>query len=156
MADSMRVRHSAEFQFFPVASASVIEVGDACYYDAANDQVLSASALADAGTLAANQEAFHDLFVGVAQSRSLAGETKDVRICTKGVVEFDADSASFNPNDLVGLVEVGTGDALEPQKVGIVATTNLSIGRPYSVQPSTTKVLVNILSSYRGGVQTAE
>lgn len=156
MADKFRVRHSARHQFFPVASATVIEVGDNVVYDATNDEVIPASDLADAGSLAGNQEAAHDIYLGVAEQRSLAGETKDIRVCIEGVVEFDCDSASFAPNDLVGLSENAAGDALENQKVEVVASTNLSIGRPYEVAASVTKVFVKIKSSYEGGVQTAE
>lgn len=154
MADVMRVRHSRKsWQFFAVASATVIEQGDLLYYDATNDEVLPASSLADAGTPAGNQEAFHDLFVGIAEQRSLAGETADIRVCTEGVIELDCASASFAPNDFVGAAENSGGDGLLDQSCIGVATANLSIGRPYGVQASVTKVLVKMKSSFEGGVQ---
>lgn len=155
MSNSMRLRHGGRFQFFAVDTDTVIEIGDLVYYDATNDEILPASSLADAGTPAGNQEAIHDLFVGMAMQASGAGDTKDVRVCIEGVVEMDCASASFAPNDFVGVAENAGGDGLEDQKVIGVATANLSIGRPYDVQASVTKVLVKIKSSYEGGVQVA-
>ncbi|MBL8157497.1 MAG: hypothetical protein JNM70_25265, partial [Anaerolineae bacterium] len=69
-----------------VASLTVIEIGDFIYQS--GGAALPASELADAGTEAANQEAFHDLFVGVAMQASPSGVANPIRVATSGVFVF--------------------------------------------------------------------
>ena len=73
MSDILRWRYGDTSPVvLPVDSATVIEIGDLVYLDV--DDAKPASSLADAGTEAANQEGFHDVFAGVAMQRSRDGE----------------------------------------------------------------------------------
>ena len=61
MADTLRWRYGETNPIvLPVDSATVIEIGDLVYLEI--DDVRPASSLADQGTEAQNQEAFHDQF----------------------------------------------------------------------------------------------
>lgn len=153
MADTMRWRYGdTKPVVCAVDSGTVIEVGDLLYLD--TDNVKNANALADAGSLAANQEAFHDAFVGVAMQRSKSGETDPIRVATAGVFEYPQASATVEVGKLMGSVEVSSNDALEDQKVVGVAAENLAIGRCAKRVTSSTTVLVNIESrTMAGGAQ---
>ena len=81
MSDILRWRYGdTNPVVLPVDSATVIEIGDLVYLD--TDDAKPAGSLADAGTEAANQEAFHDQFAGVAMQRSRAGDTTPIRVAT--------------------------------------------------------------------------
>lgn len=145
MPNNFRYRHGETNPVeIPVASATVIEIGDLVYQ--ASGAALPASALADAGTLAQNQEAFHDLFLGVAEAQSRAGDTAPIRVATSGVFEFDIVSASLALGALVGPDGTGTDGlvGVANQTVESVATPNLAIGRVVQATTSATKVKVAI------------
>ena len=154
MSNTMRWRYGdTNPVMLPVAETTVIEIGDLIYQSSGN--ALPATELADAGTEAGNQEAFHDAFVGVAMQASPTGSVDPVRIATSGVFEFDCVSTTAEVGDLVGADEDGTGTALTPQTVAKVATANLAIGRcAKRINPAATRVLVEIVSTImRGGPQ---
>jgi hypothetical protein len=137
-----------------VDSATVIEIGDLVYI--ATGKGLAASALADAGTKAQNQEALHDDFIGVAEQRTRAGDTAPIRVATSGTFEFDIASATLGLGALVGAAGTGTDGAVgvADQTVESVATANLAIGRVQEAIASATKVKVNIMSvEMTGGAQ---
>lgn len=90
---------------------------------------MPASELADAGTEAANQEAFHDVFVGVAMQASPNGVAQPIRVATSGVFEFECLPATAEVGDLIGVDEEGSGTELTTQMVAKVATANLAVGR---------------------------
>jgi hypothetical protein len=130
----------------PVDSATVIEIGDLVYLD--TDDAKPASAAADAGSMTANQEAFHDKFAGVAMQRSRTGDTTPIRVATTGVFEFDCASATFEVGALVGADQPGGGSSLSGQQVTAVATENLAIGRcAKRLNPAGTQVLVDVVST---------
>lgn len=135
-----------------VDSATVIEIGDLVYLD--TDDAKPASSQGDAGSLAGNQEAFHDAFLGVAMQASAAGETNEIRVATTGVFEFDCASDTFEIGGLLGLVETG-GTTLLNQTVVDVATANLAVGRVAKREAvANTRVFVDIVSTVmRGGPQ---
>jgi hypothetical protein len=137
----------------PVASATVIEVGDLVWYE--NGELKPAAARADAGTEAANQEAFHDRFAGVAMQRSPAGESEPVRVATTGVFEFDCPSGTYEPGQLLGVKEAANGTQLENQRVASVAGAALAVGRcARRVNPAGTSVLVSVVGTVlHGGPQ---
>ena len=137
----------------PVDSSTVIEIGDLVYLD--TDDAKPASAQADAGTEAGNQEAFHDNFLGVAMQQSRDGDTADIRVATSGVFEFVCPSGTFELGDLLGVDEAASGTALEDQKVASVAGENLAVGRcAKRVATASTSVLVDIVSTVlHGGPQ---
>lgn len=140
-------------RFAAVDSATEIQVGDLVYLDTDDAKPASTSGLWSSN-LATTQEAFHDKFLGVSDSRSLDGETRDIRVNTSGVFEFDCAAATFELGDLVGPAKA-SGNALESQKVVKVAGAQLAIGRVAKRYGSnTTRVEVEIISSVmRGGPQ---
>jgi hypothetical protein len=157
MADNFRYRFGdTKPVTVAVDSATVIEIGDLVYI--ASGKALPASALADAGTKAENQEAFHDAFLGVAEQRSRAGDADKIRVATAGTFEFAIASATLGLGALVGAAGTGAGGAVgvANQTVESVATPNLAIGRVQDAIASQTKVLVNIMSVIMtGGAQAA-
>jgi hypothetical protein len=140
----------------PVAAETVIEIGDLVYQ--VSGAAKPASALGDLGTEAANQEAFHDGFVGVAMQHSPAGVADPVRIATSGVFEMDCLSSTFVLGDLVGPDEDAGGTTLQNQVVAKVITPNLAVGRcAKRVNPASTRVLFEVDSTVmRGGAQASE
>jgi uncharacterized protein DUF2190 len=151
MSDILRWRYGDTSPIvLAVDSATVIEIGDLVYLD--TDDAKPASSQADGGTEAANQEAFHDTFAGVAMQRSRDGDTTPIRVATRGVFEFPCPSATFEVGDLIGASENGGGTALLDQQVEGVATANLAIGRCAKRAPSaTTTVLVEIEATISHG-----
>jgi hypothetical protein len=134
-----------------VASATVIEIGDIITGVTAGAE--PASSVTYSSTLAATQEAAHDIFVGVAAQRSRSGDDDDIRVVYDGIVEFDCASATFEIGDRVGVDDNGGGTALMDQQVIAVAagSPQLAIGRVVKTYASaTTKVLVKIQSVLLG------
>jgi len=150
MADRMLVRKAIEVEHYPVASATVIEIGDALYYDGTANQVFPLGDWTWNTDLATTQAEVDAIFAGISMSRSAAGDTDDVRVATKGEAEFDCDSASFNPDEFVGPDENATPDALENQKAVTVASAALAFGKPSKVQASVTKVFFVFRSAITG------
>ena len=112
MSDILRWRYGETNPVvLPVESATVIEIGDLVYLE--TDDAKPASSLADQGTEAQNQEAFHDKFAGVAMQRSRAGDTTPIRVATRGVFEFPCPSATFEVGALIGASDNGGGNGLE-------------------------------------------
>jgi len=147
MANMMRWRYGETHPvLLPVDSATVIEIGDLVYLD--TDDAKPAGSQADAGTEAANQEAFHDKFAGVAMQRSRSGDTAPIRVATRGVFEFDCPSATLEVGALLGASENGAGNALLNQQIESVATPNLALGRCVQrLNPAGTKTLIEIIST---------
>lgn len=148
MADNFRYRYGDAKPVVspPVVSATVVEIGDLV-----TNTPAPASAVAWASSIAGTQEAFHDVFLGVAAQRSRNGDTDSVRVNTTGVHEFDCQSATFALGALVGPAKQA-GNAIESQKVVAVATPNLAVGRIAKAYPTaTTKVLVEIDSTLMNG-----
>lgn len=154
MANMMRWRYGdTNPVMMPVAEATVIQIGDLVYQ--ASGLARPASLLADAGSEAANQEAFHDAFVGVAMQAKPAGSTEPIRVATSGVFEFDCLSTTADVGDLWGADEDGSGVALLNQTVAKVATPNLAVGRcAKRLNPAGTRTLIEVVSTVlRGGPQ---
>ncbi len=139
---------------FAVDSAQVIAVGDAIWLN--TDDARSATQLADTGTLAGNQEGFHDVFAGFALEASAAGETANIAVATAGVMEMACASGTWEVGALVGMSENGAGDALLANTGISVATANLAVGRVAERVPvAATRVKVNFISTVLfGGPQT--
>jgi hypothetical protein len=130
----------------PVDSATVIDVGDFLWLD--TDDAKPASAQADAGTEAGNQEAFHDNFLGIALQASASGQTNPIMVQTRGVRTYTCPSGTWELGDLVGVDEAPSGLALLDQQVAGVAGENLSIGRVVQREGSAvTSVRVHFVSS---------
>jgi hypothetical protein len=142
---------------FECDPATVIEIGDLLYV--ASDLVLPAASQADLGTLAQNQEGFHDAFLGVSLSAhraAISGFVSDnvaLDVALEGVFRYPVtSSAGYARGDYVG--PEGTGAALAVgmanQLLVKVATPNLAIGRIFRVV-SATEVWVEIDSVIMGG-----
>ncbi|MCG8448909.1 MAG: DUF2190 family protein [Pirellulales bacterium] len=156
MVNTMRWRYGETNPVvLPVLTGFVVNIGDLLYLDGNN--VKPAANQPNQGTVDANQELFHDNFVGVAMQASTGDQSENVRIATSGVFEYDCASATFEVGDLLGSADDGSGTALEGQIVVAVATPNLAVGRCVKqVSPAGTKVLVDIVSTVvRGGPQAA-
>lgn len=156
MANTMRWRYGDTNPIMlPVDVGHTVEIGDLVYLDV--DSARPISSLPDQGTLAANQEAMHDQFLGVAMQASGSGGADAVRVATSGVFEFDCISEAFEIGDLVGGNEDPTGTQLDKQIIRGVAGANLAIGRCAKRVPTAgNKVLVDITSTImRGGPQAA-
>lgn len=152
MANTMRWRYGETNPVvLPVASATVVEIGDLIYLD-------TTAKPAGGGTygasLAAAQEWFHDRFVGVAMQQSRAGDTADIRVATTGVFEFPCASATFEVGARMGVDDNSGGTALVAQQVIAVNAANpeLSIGScAKRVNPAATSVLVDIVGTVTHG-----
>lgn len=154
MADNMRWRYGDTQPVVskPVASATVIEIGDLVETDSSGN-VTPASAHTWNTDLATTQGEFQDSFLGVAMQKSRNGDTSPIRVATAGVFEFECASASFELGALIGPAKQ-TGNALENQKVAAVGGEGLAIGRVARRSASETKVLVEVVSTrLRGGPQ---
>lgn len=138
MADQMRWRYGDTNPVIskPIASATVIEVGDLVEMAAGGD-VTPASLHAWNTDLATTQDEFQNAFLGVAMQRSRAGDVEPIRVATSGVFEFDCAAATFE----LGALAAGN----EAKAIGRVA-------KRYGT--STTRALVEIFSTVmRGGPQ---
>jgi len=130
------------------ASAVAIEIGDLIFQHPDDGAPKNAAAMVDQGTLALNQDAFQQYFLGVAEQQSRSGDTDPIRVATTGEFEFACAAATFNTGDMVGACENADGDALEDQKVVAVTTESKAIAtvaKDYS--SNTTKVLCRIRST---------
>jgi hypothetical protein len=129
----------------PVLSASVIEVGDFCWYDATDDTVKRASLIVDQLSLAANQALFKDTFAGVAMTGHVANDpAEDITLATEGVFEFECAATAWDAFALVGPDEDG-GVALSNIRVIAAAAQGDAIGRVWrKYTATTTRVLVRI------------
>jgi hypothetical protein len=139
----------------PVDAATVIEIGDLLYLE--TDDARPASAQADQGTEASNQQLFHQKFAGVAMQASANGDATPIRIATTGVFEFEIVSTTLEVGDLMGSDENAGGTALLNQTVSKVTNANAAIGRcAKRLNPAGTRTLVDIVSTILlGGPQVA-
>ena len=148
MANTMRWRYGETNPVvLPVASATVIEIGDLLYLDTT---AKPAGVLTYGANLAATQETFHDSFAGVAMQQSRAGDTQDIRVATTGVFEFACASATFDVGARIGADDNAGGTALLNQQVIEVAGANpeLSIGYcAKRVNPAGTAMLVDVIGT---------
>ena len=147
MSNTMRWRYGdTNPVILAVDAATDIEIGDLIYQEV--DDARPATLQADQGTLAANQELFHDNFVGVAMQSSPVGSAKPIRVATTGVFEFECQPVAHEVGDLLGIAEEGTGSQLEDQSVIGVATPNLAIGRCVKrTGAGESRVLVDVVST---------
>ncbi len=129
-----------------VDATTVIEIGDALWLD--TDDAKPAASLADAGTTAMTQEAFHDVFLGIAlQQHRSTDPAGDIAIGTTGIFEFISVSATYQPGTRVGMHTPVADGILTNQTVVTVATDPLSIGRVVRLATTATRVFVAITST---------
>jgi hypothetical protein len=146
-----------------------IEIGDLLFLEPSNNLARPASAMLNQGSLALNQGAFHDVFLGVALQKNglqtnevvplnsqISHSPANVIECaTAGRFLFPCAATAWNPGNLVGPVNNAANTALQNQSVGSVASTALSIGRAApaadEIGVSLTQVIVQIESTIMGG-----
>ena len=156
MANTMRWRYGETNPIMmPVLAGTIVEIGDIVYLDSGTAKPISEQS--DQGSLAANQEAMHDQFLGVAMQASLSEMPIRSVWLPPECLNSTCASATFEIGDLLGGTEEGTGTELMDQELIGVATANLAVGRcTKRVNPAGTKVLVDIISTVlRGGPQAA-
>ena len=149
MANVMRHRRGDPNPVYvPVASATVVEIGD--MVGLSSNLLVTASQTAFNTNEALTQDDFHALFLGVAMSQSRVGDTDAVWVATAGDFEFVADSGTYRFGEFVG-PEL-TAMALEDQEIDGAADVGDSIGQV--VDDSTavrTFCMVRIFSTIMGG-----
>ena len=123
----------------PVASATVIEIGDLVYYDA--NTVKPASMQANQTTKALNQSTFAPKFLGVAMQASPNGSTTSIRVATSGVFEYDCNSNTFELGNYVGIEEKPGRTGIENQKLDKTTDVAGAIGRVWRREPVAVKTL---------------
>jgi hypothetical protein len=149
MSSTMRWRYGETNPIvLPVASATVIEIGDLVYVD--TGMVKAAGALTFGASLAATQETFHDTFAGVAMQQSRNGDSQDIRVATTGVFEFACASATFEVGVRIGVDKNAGGTALLNQQVIATAAANPELSVGYCAKrlnPAGTTVLVDVVGT---------
>jgi hypothetical protein len=146
-----------------------IEIGDLLFLEPSNNLARPADAMLNQGSLALNQGAFHDVFLGVALQKNGLQPNETVPLnslinhspanviecATAGRFLFPCAATAWNPGNLVGPVNNTGNTALQNQFVGSVASTALSIGRAApaadEIGVSLTQVIVQIESTIMGG-----
>lgn len=136
MADALyaRARHiSGDAHAKRVAATVAAEIKPGDFVVLASEKAIRASSMADAGTKAQNQEAAHDVFLGVSMDESLVGDSKDILVASRGEFKFPcaALGSAAEIGAYVGLAGTGTAAAVgvADDLVEIVATANLAVGR---------------------------
>lgn len=127
----------------PVASATVIAIGDLLWYDTSDDTLKPASDFTWTTDLATTQAGFSAAFAGVARSASAAGETDNVTYdrSSRAVYEYDVASGTYNLDAILAPAKQ-TGDLLENQKLA-TAAASVAIARVADIElPATDRVRV--------------
>ncbi len=154
MSDNFRYRYGDTKPVVAAVNSAVdIEIGDLLWQD--TDDAKPASDQADQGSEEANQDLFHDNFLGVAAQRSRVGDTDPIRVNTAGVYDYVCPSRTYELGDLVGASEAASGIVLEDQQVESTTQPGRSIGRVRQREASAvTTVRFEIVSTVvHGGVQ---
>ena len=111
----------------PVASSTVIEIGDLLYYD--TNTAKPAAMQTPGSNKSTSQSNFAAKFLGVAMQASPAGSTMPIRVVTDGVFEFDCTSNLFELGNIVGIDETAGRLSLENQKLDKATAVGGAIGR---------------------------
>jgi len=139
------------------------EKGDLLFKDPVTGYVMPASIRSNHGTEALNQTAFAQYFAGVALVKNglQTGETSfrlvtadsEVRVATAGRFEFECDSQTFGPGDLIAVAADTAG--CSDQKVDAASTSGSlqeerAIGRAVpgvaGLAGATTRIVIEIKS----------
>jgi hypothetical protein len=143
----------------PATVAAEIKPGD--HVVLVSSKAIRASSLADSGTKAQNQEAAHDIYLGVALDQSLAGESKDILVASRGEFEYPcaALGQAYDVGTPFGLAGTGSAGAVgvADDLVEPVATANLAVGiLSRNAASGATSVFIEIagvLTTPQGGVK---
>ncbi len=145
-------RGDVELVFVPVATAKAVAKGD-MVGRAADGTVVKASETTWDTDLATTQAAFKALFLGAASQAKTANadivvntgpNSGKIRCANGGVFPYTAAAGTYLIGTLVGPAKA-SGNALEDQKVAVVATEAVAIGRVAGregVNPATVEVML--------------
>jgi len=111
----------------PVASGTVIEIGDLVFYD--TNTTKPAVMQANQTTKDLNQSTFAGKFLGVAMQASPAGSNASIRVATAGVFEYDCPATAFELGNYVGIGVKAGNTGLENQVLEKVTAPAGAIGR---------------------------
>lgn len=144
----------------PGTVAEEIKVGN--FLVLVSSKASPATALSDAGTKAQNQEAAHDVFLGVAMDQKLDDDTRDVLIATAGEFKFPcaALGQAYDIGQYFGMEGTGAAGAVGVSATTVepVATANLAVGRlSRNAASGATEVYIEIagvLTTTHAGTQT--
>ena len=132
---------------FPVDSATVIAKGDMLFWD--TDDAKPAGDFTWDSDLAATQAGFANVFIGIANAPSAAGETDDidVDVSPDSVYEMTCASAAYKPGAPVG-PDKASGNTLLSQALEAAVAAS-SVARTTKAAPSSsTKIHVSFASAY--------
>jgi len=133
----------------PVASATVIEIGDLVFYD--TNTTKPAVMQTNQSTKELNQSTFAGKFLGVAMQASPAGSAGSIRVATAGVFEYNCPSTAFELGNYVGIGVKSGNTGLENQVLEKVTASNAAIGRISRREATaTTTVQVQLKSTIMG------
>lgn len=162
----------------PVLAASVIEIGDLCWYDSSTDTVKRASDYVGAGDtgvdatdLITTQTAFKKVFCGVARSAKRSTDPAGtIQVDTSGVFEFPcttiagtaAAAATYDLGTFLAPAATSVKDytlagVLSNQLLAPVAAATSAIGKPARVTTAALTAYAALESTVHnpdGGVQT--
>lgn len=129
----------------PVASDTVIEIGDLVFYD--TNTAKPAMMQANQSSKAVNQSTFAGKFLGVAMQASPVGSDAPIRVATSGVFEYDCPSTTFELGNYVGIGVKASNTGLENQVLEKVTVVAGAIGRVSRREGSASTVVQVQLSS---------
>jgi hypothetical protein len=113
-----------------VACNTEVKVGD--FLVLVSSFAKRASTLSDSGTLAQNQEASHDIFIGTALDANLSGDAQTILVQPDGEHFYPcvALGQAYDVGQPFGMAGTGTALAVgvDDQSVVPVATANLAVG----------------------------
>lgn len=147
---------------FPIDPTVASEIKSGMFLILASSKAALPSTMSDAGTTAQNQEAAHDVFLGVAMDAHVTGDTKQILVAAEGDGEFPCTALgqAYDVGQYFGLEGTGTAAAVGVSDTVVipVATANLAVGRLYKAAASgaTTVSLrfAGVLSTAFAGSQT--
>lgn len=154
MANSFTAKRSTGNALLPVASASVVEVGDLVIWDEDNTDLRTFSQITDQGSEPLNQQYAAARFAGVARHASASGDTTDVVVAQDPNIEYalTCPSSTWAVGDLVGPSENSGGTALLDQQVEKVVNPAEAIGVCVQEKASATTTVRCKLFARKGGV----
>lgn len=118
---------------FPVAPTVASEIKAGMFLVLVSSKAALPSGLSDSGTKAQNQEAAHDVFLGVAMDAHVANDTRNILVAAEGDGLFPctALSQAYDIGTPFGLAGTGTAGAVGVSDTDVepVATDNLAVGR---------------------------
>lgn len=147
--------------FVPAAASVAFHVGDMTYL-ASNVAQPAVAASANANAISTAQESLHDVFLGVSKDGKASTDTSTGKICigTRGrYVVPCKDEAAAAVGTFMGGSPVADANStnLASQKVEVVATANLAVGRLTKLKAANaTECEIEITGFVNGGPQTVE